>query len=121
MVMLPSSGTLMGSTRTTVDPHKIGRVLWSQDSNGLYGPLDLHDYVPVVDMMALNRVFKALMSFRKVTPALEIIRDQDWVQWSKIKPYLIASIDNRASAREMVVSDEWEPFWNSVDFKCVHS
>lgn len=119
MVMLPSSGTLLGSTATAKDPHKIGRVLWARDSNGLQAPLDLHNRVPVSDLYALNRIFHRLIEFRKLTPALEVVRDQEWCQWTLVKPYIIASVEGRSEARTMMMEGTWESFWQSIDLKCV--
>ena len=118
---LPSRGAILGDTSDMVNPHKIGQVMWARDRFENMVPLDLHERVAESDSKALNKIFYTLSEFRKVAPALEIVRSTLWCGFSIVKPYLIMSMEGRSEARYMISNGSWEEFWHSIDYRCVHS
>jgi hypothetical protein len=115
MLKLPSKGFLEADASHMVDPAKMGRVMWARTPSGEMAPLDLHGQISVQDLRNLNRIYDRLRMYRKVSPALEAIRNAQWDSVPIIKPYLLASTENRSEAREMKAIGEWEPFWNSIN------
>ena len=110
---LPTKGfTVDGSNM--VDPHKIGKVMWSRTAYGSMAPLDLHGSLSVHDMDGLNKVFEAMRLYRKITPALMSVRSWQWDNMKEIKPYLLATMEDRAEARELKRTDDWDAFWSVV-------
>lgn len=111
---LPSKGFVHGGS-DMIDPHKLGQVMWSRNEHGTMGPHDLGGTLSARDARNLNRIFEALMAFRKVRPALLEIKVSTWDNLPAIKPYLIASTEGRAEAREMKAADDWDAFWSVVN------
>ncbi|AAX84914.1 hypothetical protein [Xanthomonas phage Xp15] len=111
---LPSSGALIGDTSSMVDPHKLGKVMWSRSMEGDMAPLDLHNQLEREDLMALNHVYEMLRAYRKIRPALQIVVRRKWSRMDLIKPYLIATMEGRSEAREMIASDDWHQFWANL-------
>lgn len=112
---LPSSGALHGDTSTMVDPHKIGNVMWSLDMSHRMAPLDLHGQLTNEDLESMHRLFKILMSTRKISWAIEFLVKVQWSNKSIILPYLEASLRSRSGARDMISRDEWWQFWNALN------
>lgn len=112
---LPTSGAILGDTSEMVDPHKIGRVMWARDPYGRMIPLDLHGRITESDAVAIDKIFHRLKTFRKVVPALEIVRSTLWCGFKIVKPYIVLSMEGRSEARHMISDGSWEEFWNSID------
>lgn len=112
---LPSKGALCGDTRYMVNPRKVGQVMWARDDHGEMVPLDLHSRISESDAKILNRIFNALTTFRKVTPALSLIVNAEWTDFKTIRPYLILSMEGRSEARSMKTDGSWEEFWSAMN------
>ena len=112
---LPSKGTLFGNTGEMKDPHKIGQVMWSRASNGCMAPLDLHNTVTNQDLHNLEAVFERLMMYRKIGPAIQVIREREWYRMDICKPYLIMSMEGRTEARVLKSNGDWEPLWSVIN------
>lgn len=112
---LPARGSILGDTSDMVNPHKIGQVMWARDQFDNMAPLDLHGRITQTDSEALNKIFYALQGFRKVVPALEIVRSTLWCGFKIVKPYIVLSMEGRSEARHMISDGSWEEFWNSID------
>lgn len=97
------------------DPHKLSSIMWSRTKEGHMIPHELHDRVDEIDAENLDQVFDALMTFRKITPALTTIRRLRWQNMSLIRDYLIASMSGRSEARSMIANGDWEAFWLSCN------
>lgn len=112
---LPSKGFVSGNAAEMIDPAKFGRVLWARTPSGEMAPLDLHGSLSSADLRSLNRISDRLRMYRKVAPILEVISKARWDSMPIIKPYLIASIENRSEAREMKASGDWDAFWSVIN------
>ena len=115
MQRLPIKGYLTGDAAHMVDPAKFGRAMWARAPSGEMAPLDLHGRVSASDLRGLNRVHDRLRFYRGVHPALEVVRGHQWDSMPVIKPYLIASMENRSEARDMKSLGDWDAFWQSVN------
>lgn len=111
---LGTKGFVHGDGSMMIDPHKVGRVMWAMTHHGMMAPFDLHGTLSMNDLENLHVIFKRLMAFRKVNPALEYIRGARWDNMPAIMPYLVASVEGRSESRAMMSLDEWEPFWHSL-------
>lgn len=94
------------------DPHKLGNVMWARIASGEMVPLDLHNRVSMEDAQTLNAVFGRLKAFRKIRPALEVLKRQPLQDSVTIKPYLIQTMVVRAEARELIASGDWDAIWS---------
>lgn len=77
-------------------------------------PAPLHD-MNDIDLRALNRVFEALVAYKKVRPVLEVIVNATWTNRRRAAPYLKDCLAPRSEARSMKASDEWDVFWINLD------
>ena len=111
---LPSSGTILGDMSRAVEPHKLGNVMWTRTALGCMVPYDLHYRIPVEDERALDKIYFRLKTFRKVTPALEVVKAHMWSEIKIIKPYLIETMKSRSEARSMMIIGDWDWFWSSL-------
>jgi hypothetical protein len=111
---LPTKG-FIGDGSNMVDPHKVGKVMWARTAYGSMAPLDLHGTLSVNDMDGLNKVFEALRLYRKVGPAIKVLRDHRWDNMIAIKPYLLATMGERAEARELKRTDDWDTLWFAIN------
>lgn len=109
---IPSRGFIVGDAASLINPHKIGRVMWSQSPKGFQVPLDLHNQLSEDDEEALDRVLKILLATRQVRGAMDLVYAHGWDRMDLIKPWLMASMETRAQARAMQASGEWREFWN---------
>lgn len=112
---LPPKGYLTGNASNLKDPHRLGAVLWSLSPEGCQVPLDLHHKLTINDEQGLHKVFEKLMRTRKARPALHVVYEHDWDDIEAVKPYLILSIHNRAEARDMIATGEWDEFWHTAN------
>lgn len=109
---IPARGYLLGDASAMLNPHKIGRVMWSQTSRGHQVPLELHNMLPEEDEEALDRILKILLATKQVRGALDVVYAHGWHRMDLIKPWLMASMETRGQARMMQASGEWAEFWN---------
>lgn len=110
-----SRGALSGDTSCMVDPHKIGRILWSRTKHGYLVPVDLHNKIHIEDEHVCDKICTLLLQTRQVRAALNAVYDHDWIGFRPIKPYLRMSMDGRMEARSMIASGEWDQFWGDSD------
>lgn len=92
---------------------KHGPVFW-QELDGLMIPLDLHDKDIDVDHVALDRVARSLSTSRQCTLTLELIQDLEWHNWNLVWPYLERSLSGRKQRTQMILDNEWWPFWDHM-------
>jgi hypothetical protein len=114
-VKLPTKGALFGDTGSMIDPHKIGSVMWARARNNCMAPLDLHSSVTDQDLYNLQAVFEQLSMYRKVSPAIMVIRDRTWYRMDLCKPYLIASMEGRSESRILKANDDWDAIWSVIN------
>jgi hypothetical protein len=92
---------------------KIGEVLWEEGEYGRMKPKDLAS-ASESDAINLNRVYEAMVTYRKVRPILHIVQTTRWDNFRAFKHFLRESLDLRAEARAMRMTDDWDTFWNSL-------
>lgn len=109
---LPTKGCFSNNTSQMWDPHKLGAVLWARIPSGEVVPVDLHGRISTEDAQTLNQIYGRLRAFRKVRPALEILVKRRLQDTATIKPYLLATMEIRSEAREMMACGDWEAIWS---------
>lgn len=109
---LPGKGCFSKDTSNMWDPHKVGNVLWARIPSGEMVPVDLHGRISSEDAEILNQVYGRLRMFRKIRPALEVLKKRRLENPDFIKPYLMETMVIRAEAREMIATGDWEAIWS---------
>lgn len=109
---LPTRGCFTADISNMWDPHKIGNVMWSRIPSGEMVPVDLHGRISQEDIITVHQVYGRLMAYRKVRPALEVLKQRPLEDGESIKPYMIASMETRSEARELMATDDWMAIWS---------
>lgn len=92
---------------------KFGGTMW-ETLDGLLIPQGLHDKEVDRDHVSLDKVARCLGANRKVEPVLELIQRIEWHDWPIVWTYLETSFHARRGYAEMMMADEWWPYWNSL-------